>query len=228
MQSLLRNNAARTLCVGVVACVLVAAVRANSAITRAGNAHKDQLNALSKVIDLRTEALASLATKTAEFTRLEQSSLMRLDDLADGSDSMQGCVMPAPGYKYGVGILQVAGVPANRGDDTVRFAANQITRLRTLFAADSIPSWSEHLSQYLGRGAQPVRRVVFNDIDPTAGAELCAWLRCQKWTGGCGFIDERGEMTPPSGSPEYAPTEDLYQQWKVSSAEPRAPTAPKL
>lgn len=69
-------------------------------------------------------------------------------------------------------------------------------------------------------------RVVFNNISPTAGAEMCAWLRCEKWTGGCAFIDEKGQTHPaeapklptPEGEllpTEYEPSEDLYALWKT-------------
>lgn len=195
---------------------------AESDVTSLAGALSEQKRTMQQIEQTSSKHFASQVALLDRIARAEKA----LDALPSATAD---CSELVPPYEYGAGILQVASVVESRGDDTERFAATQVTRLRTLLKARSVPKWPHHVSHYLGRGQQPTWRVVFNNVSPGAGRAICAWLRCEKWTGGCAFIDEKGETHPeiapkyetPTGEvvpSEYPPTEDLYENWKVASA----------
>lgn len=173
---------------------------------------------ITSALDRRARSQASLAKQASDLHSKQVGALSRLKEIEEQLEP-KSCDEIVPQYRYGVGILQVASVPESRGSDTIRFAAAQRTRLHTLFANRGLPpSWGMALTQYRGQEKEPVRRVAFNNIDPVSGAAMCAWLRCEKWTGGCAFIDERGAAHPSDAAPsEYEPAEDLYQLWRVAT-----------
>jgi len=207
--------------------VLVLAIVVMLSMSKLSHAADGHAATIASVTSKRDQSLANLAT---EYGKLAENQGAVLDRAvrARATIAKTGCEAGPPKYDFGVGILQVTSVPANRGDDTEKFATNQMMRLHTLLAHKSVSGWSIHLTHYLGRADKPIWRVAFKDVDPAVGAEMCTWLRCQNWTGGCAFIDEKGETHVEKNPAEFIPSEDLYQQWKVSSTEPRSPTAPKL
>jgi hypothetical protein len=184
---------------------------------------------LAKRLAARAKLFEQFTTKSSA---LQEQQVVALASVAASRRRLvaaagPGCENKSPRYQLGVGILQVASVPANRGADTTQFAVTQQARLFMLLKARNVPTWGSHLSHYVGKANESIYRVVFNNIAPDAGAQMCRWLKCEKWTGGCAFIDEKGETqvpkTPASDnrklfdlSPEYAPTEDLYEAWRVS------------
>lgn len=165
---------------------------------------------LSLKVEKLSESIGSLKAGVLEIKR----------NVATIEDDRISCMALLPEYVPGVGVLQVTSVLASRGDDVEKFAENQVKRLKMLIhqrGADS--QFSSSLSHYLGRGEKPVQRVVFNNLSLESGAQMCTWLRCEKWTGGCAFIDEKGVTHAEDSSQEFAPDEniDLYLQWKMTS-----------
>lgn len=174
---------------------------------------------IADALETRAGLIEEWSARTTALTE-KQTAAMDEISMLSGAVSDEGHRCEKPEYSYGVGILQVAHVPASRGDDTEKFAAAQVVRLKTLLHKHSVSDWPRFLDHYLGRGAEPIRRVVFHNIDPKAGAHMCAWLRCQRWTGGCAFINERGETQVEEDPEAFEPSGDLYESWRVSMLDP--------
>lgn len=216
------RRVAVALSLGGVAIGLVVALVSTS---RAVQSAEDSSTRIARALDERVRLTQELERASLKLVERQQETIAALEEevrLIQPKRRRECTDLLPKQRREGVAILQVAHVPESRGDDTENFAKMQVTRLRTLLAARGAGVWGRHLSQYSGRGREPVRRVVFNNVEPQQARMLCDWLRCEGWTGGCALIDERGETRPPEAAPpeEFAPSVDLYELWKVSALPP--------
>jgi hypothetical protein len=168
---------------------------------------------LVRALDRRAALARELAAKSSELAAVQSATAKRIDDLEDQVSTVVGCDELRPAFKRGVGLLQVAFVRSTRGsaEDMKEFGTFQMRRLRGVLNQHGVSEWSRTLKQYSGADKLgSIHRVVFWDVDPAAGAEMCEWLRCEKWTGGCGFIDDKGVTHTQEVPEEFEPTEDLF------------------
>jgi hypothetical protein len=180
-----------------------------------------ELEELERRFDRRTELVASWKSAAAKLHEDQVAALAQLSSLESQPQEVPRCDDLKPSYELGLGVLQVASVREDRGDDVERFARFQVKRLNAVLARRGLSQWMPHLSQYPGLGKVAIRRVVFNNIAPDSGAAMCNWLKCEQWSGGCAFIDDKGQeqvhvAAPQDTAPFFEPSVDLYQNWHLS------------
>lgn len=199
------------------------AVAAGLTLARDAKAATKKQAVIVRLLDEQTQLASRWSEKTA---KLHAKQVIALDAIREQEPLHENevqltCEDLLPKHRIGVGILQVASVSEER-DKAAEFGDFQVKRLKNLLSDRGVLQWSQHLSHYAGQGKEPVRRVIFNNVAPQAGADMCAWLRCERWTGGCAFIDEEGQEEldnpPPHTEPKfYEQAEDLYMNWHLAA-----------
>lgn len=93
------------------------------------------------------DPLKEIKQRSSELHQLQSAALSRAIKISESmaTTNRVDCTDLAPRYQYGTGILQVANVLESRGDDTRRFSATQVTRLRTLLTSRKVPVLTNHL-----------------------------------------------------------------------------------
>lgn len=177
--------------------------------------------------ETRREALLSSAGSTSpkpiadSSVNADASSNVALPQTADVPAACPLSTSPAPNYAPGVGILQIAHTSCVRNAKSgLQRMKAQNQRMGDLLNRAGERKWLGVLSSYVGQGKIPICRLVFNNVKPAAGDKMCDWLRCQRWTGGCAFIDESGEdvKSPTSFPPSEASADQAIQAGAAPSA----------
>ncbi len=199
------------------------AVTAGITLAHDAKASTKKQAVIVQLLDEQTELASRWSEKTASLHAKQEDALNAIwEQESFQHDKVQlTCEDLLPKHRIGVGILQVASVSEER-EKAAEFGDFQVKRLRNLLSDRGVLQWSQHLSHYAGQGKEPVRRVIFNNVAPQAGADMCAWLRCERWTGSCAFIDEKGQEEldnpPPHTEPKfYEQAEDLYKNWRLAA-----------
>lgn len=206
----------------IVVCSLAIALPAlalRKSLGKAQESMRSSTATLEHSLNRRAELTAAVAQKSTELAEREARLLGQLSEIQGRIDNPQSCDLLKPDKpEYGVGILQIASMPVSAGKDNEVFANTQVGRMQTLLRARGLVDWSHRVSQYLGRGKEFVRRVVFNNVSPASAAQMCAWLRCEGWTGGCGLVDDRGAMHIEEHPErhEYLQSDDFIENWRIS------------
>jgi hypothetical protein len=101
--------------------------------------------------------------------------------------------------------LQIAHANVGRraAREAEEHAVNQEKLMRARLYELRARDWVRTLDHYAGMGKEAVFRVVFHNVSRPAGEVMCSWLRhCENWSGGCAFIDEKGETKITAGAYE--------------------------
>ena len=223
-RSLVRSGA---IVVGAIAIGAPAILLAKS-LAKERAAARDRSADISAALDRRAELVRQLAAKNYELHTQQLAAIAKIDALHSRLEARDTCDDLLPTFRQGVGILQVGSVRETRGskEDIGEFGTYQVNLVRQLLWLRGVREWSPHLGHYSGADKiGSIRRIVFREVDPGAGRAMCAWLRCEKWTGGCGFVDEKGSTDTPDEPQQFQPTEDLYGLFiaQRSAPTPRRP-----